>query len=120
MKSSDVDFPGASKAPEVNENQDVRKVLLRLLHHPSSLKASQQSAKMKAQFNKPPLTSTRRRAASSFQPGLIGTEGVTLVSLNSSVQVRDGPAGASRGRCVADSSERKPGRLEPRTSPRGR
>lgn len=78
MKSLDVDTPGASKRPEVNEYQDVRKVLLRPVGGPSGREEIQPESfrqpKMKAQFNEPQLTS-RRSAASSFQPGLIRSEG---------------------------------------------
>lgn len=79
MKSLDVDTPGASKPPEVNEYQDVRKVLLRPVGGPSGREEIQPESfrqpKMKAQFNEPQLTSARRSAASSFQPGLIRSEG---------------------------------------------
>lgn len=102
MKSSDVDTQEASKPPKVNENPDMRKVLGRLFHGPPR-REEIQNLRVKAELNKPHLTSARCGAAPSFEPretlGLNRTEGSTLREVRT--PGTDGPAGTSRGRCDA-------------------
>ncbi|TWW79754.1 hypothetical protein D4764_10G0007840 [Takifugu flavidus] len=62
-----VDTQEASKPPKVNENPDMRKVLGRLFHGPPRQEEIQ-NLRMKAELNKPHLTSARCGAAPSFEP----------------------------------------------------
>lgn len=99
MKSSDVDTQEASKAPKVNENPDVRKVLGRPFQGPPG-REEIQNLQMKAEFNKAHLTCARCGAAPSLEPretlGLIRTEGSTLSKVRA--PGTGGPAGTPRGR----------------------